>query len=77
MAFKIGAKTHDPLAMYLSDIYTVTASLAGVPALSLPIGTVDDDGTTLSVGGQLMGAWFDEEGILNAGYTYETATQKL
>lgn len=77
VAFKIGAKTHDPLAMYLSDIYTVTASLAGVPALSLPIGTVDDDGTTLSVGGQLMGAWFDEEGILNAGYTYETATQKL
>ncbi len=77
VAFKIGAKTTDPLTMYLSDIYTATANLAGVPALSLPIGTVEDGAVTLPVGGQLMGKWFDEEGVLNAGYTYETATKNL
>jgi len=71
LAFKFGEKTDDPLKMYLSDIYTVTANLAGVPAISIPIGTVDVDGKALSVGGQLMGKWFDEEGILNAGHTFE------
>lgn len=71
VAFKFGAKGDDPLKMYLSDIYTVTANLAGVPALSLPIGSVQTDGIDLPVGGQLMGKWFDEEGVLNAGYTFE------
>jgi len=71
LAFKFGEKTDDPLKMYLSDIYTVTANLAGVPAISIPIGTVDVDGKNLPVGGQLMGKWFDEEGILNAGHTFE------
>ncbi len=70
-AFKFGAKTDDPLKMYLSDIYTVTANLAGVPAISVPIGSVNVDGVDLPVGGQLMGKWFDEEGILNAGHTFE------
>ncbi len=71
LAFKFGDKTDDPLKMYLSDIYTVTANLAGVPAISIPIGTVEVDGKNLPVGGQLMGKWFDEEGILNAGHTFE------
>ncbi|PID52678.1 MAG: Asp-tRNA(Asn)/Glu-tRNA(Gln) amidotransferase GatCAB subunit A [Candidatus Moraniibacteriota bacterium] len=71
VAFKFGAKVDDPLTMYLSDIYTITANLAGVPALSIPIGSVIEDGIDLPVGGQLMGKWFDEEGILNAGYTFE------
>lgn len=67
VAFKIGEKSSDPLKMYLSDIYTITANLAGVPAISFPIGTVSN----LPVGGQLMGKWFDEEGLLNAAHTYE------
>lgn len=71
VAFKFGDKIDDPLKMYLSDIYTVTANLAGVPAMSMPIGTVNIDGKDLPVGGQLMGKWFDEEGILNAGHTFE------
>ena len=74
VAFKLGAKCDDPLKMYLSDIYTVTANLVGVPGLSIPVGTVSCDEIQLPVGGQLMGKWFDEEGILNAGYTYEINT---
>lgn len=72
VAFKIGEKSNDPLKMYLSDIYTVTANLAGVPAISFPIGASEDGGSKLPVGGQLMGKWFDEEGLLNAAYTFET-----
>lgn len=74
-AFKIGAKLDDPLKMYLSDIYTVTANLAGVPAISFPIGTVENNGSAsaprLPLGGQLMGKWFDEEGILNMADAFE------
>lgn len=67
VAFKFGEKTNDPLKMYLSDVYTITANLSGVPAISFPIGTVDE----MPVGGQLMGKWFDEEGLLNMAHTYE------
>lgn len=75
VAFKFGEKCDDPLKMYLSDIYTVTANLVGVPGLSIPVGAVSVDGVDLPVGGQIMGKWFDEEGILNAGYAYEINTQ--
>ncbi|NTW27214.1 MAG: Asp-tRNA(Asn)/Glu-tRNA(Gln) amidotransferase subunit GatA [Candidatus Moranbacteria bacterium] len=71
VAFKIGEKSKDPLKMYLSDIYTITANLAGVPAISFPIGTVEMEKKQLPIGGQLMGKWFDEEGMLNAAHTYE------
>lgn len=71
VAFKIGEKTSDPLKMYLGDIYTVTANMAGVPAISFPIGVENIEGKDLPIGGQLMGKWFDEEGLLNAAYTYE------
>lgn len=71
VAFPIGSKTEDPLKMYLSDIFTVTANMAGVPAISFPIGTASDNGVDLPVGGQLMGKWFDEEGLLNVADTYE------
>lgn len=71
VAFKIGEKSEDPLKMYLSDIYTITANLAGVPAISFPIGTMAVDGKELPIGGQLMGKWFDEEGLLNMAHTYE------
>lgn len=74
-AFKFGEKSSDPLKMYLSDIYTVTANLAGVPAISFPIGKVSTGNELtdrqMPVGGQLMGKWFDEEGMLNAAHAYE------
>jgi aspartyl-tRNA(Asn)/glutamyl-tRNA(Gln) amidotransferase subunit A len=70
-AFKIGAKTEDPLTMYLSDIYTVTANLVGVPAISFPMGTVEEEGKPLPVGGQLMAKWYDEEGMLNCADAFE------
>lgn len=71
VAFKIGDKADDPLKMYLSDIYTVPINMAGVPAISFPIGMAEDGGIDLPVGGQMIGNWFDEEGILNASYTFE------
>ena len=71
VAFKFGEKNDDPLKMYLSDIYTVTANLAGVPAISFPIGTIASEGKRLPLGGQLMGKWFDEDGLLNAAHTFE------
>ncbi len=74
-AFKIGEKTTDPLKMYLGDIYTVTANLTGVPALSFPIGTVTEEGVALPIGGQLMGKWFDEETLLCVAHAYETQKQ--
>ena len=66
-AFKIGERSSDPLKMYLADIYTITANLSGVPAISFPIGKIEK----MPIGGQLMGKWFDEEGMLNAAYTFE------
>ena len=75
IAFKIGEKSNDPLKMYLGDIYTVTANLSGVPAISFPIGDINTEGSSASrrmpVGGQLMGKWFDEEGLLNMAHTFE------
>ncbi len=70
-AFKFGEKTADPLAMYLEDIYTVSANLVGIPGLSVPCGFTD---TGLPVGMQLLGKWFDEERILRVGHIYQQAT---
>jgi aspartyl-tRNA(Asn)/glutamyl-tRNA(Gln) amidotransferase subunit A len=67
-AFALGAKS-DPYDMYLSDIFTVTANLAGVPALSLPIGQVDG----LPIGGQLIAPHFDERQMFVAAYALERA----
>ena len=67
-AFKLGAIS-DPYEMYLSDIFTVTANLAGIPALSLPIGRVGG----LPVGGQLIGTHFAEPVIFRAAYALEAA----
>ncbi|MDQ6611711.1 MAG: Asp-tRNA(Asn)/Glu-tRNA(Gln) amidotransferase subunit GatA [Gemmatimonadota bacterium] len=67
-AFPIGAKT-DPYDMYLSDIFTVTANLAGVPAMSLPIGRCEG----LPVGGQLIAAHFDEATMFRVAYALEAA----
>jgi aspartyl-tRNA(Asn)/glutamyl-tRNA(Gln) amidotransferase subunit A len=67
-AFRIGEKSDDPLAMYLSDIYTVTMNLTGVPAVSVPCG-VSRDG--LPIGLQLIGNHFDEARLLNVAYATE------
>jgi aspartyl-tRNA(Asn)/glutamyl-tRNA(Gln) amidotransferase subunit A len=71
-AFKFGAKSDDPLQMYLSDIFTISANLAGVPAISIPCGFSRDG---LPIGLQLIGRPFEEETILRAAYAFEQSTQ--
>jgi aspartyl-tRNA(Asn)/glutamyl-tRNA(Gln) amidotransferase subunit A len=71
-AFKIGEKVDDPLTMYLSDIFTISANLAGIPALSVPCGF---SASGLPIGLQLMGKHFDEEMILRVGHRFEQATE--
>jgi len=70
-AFKIGEKTENPLEMYLADIYTAPANIAGMPAISIPCGNVKIEGKDLPVGLQLMGKWFGEETLLNAAHIFE------
>jgi len=70
-AFRIGEKMNDPLAMYLSDIFTIPANMAGIPAISVPCGF---DHSKLPVGLQLMAKPFAEETLLRAAYTYEQNT---
>ncbi len=69
-AWKIGEKVDDPLKMYLADIYTISANLAGIPGLSVPCGFIDG----LPVGLQILGKKWDEETILKVGNNYEQAT---
>lgn len=70
-AFKIGEKIGSPLQMYLSDIFTIPANLAGIPAISIPCGF---SGEGLPIGLQIMGRHFDEELLLRAAYTFEQNT---
>ncbi len=70
-AFNIGENIDDPLTMYLSDIFTLSANLAGIPGLSVPCGFSNEG---LPVGLQLMGNYFEETTILNAAYAFEQAT---
>ncbi|NOT00229.1 MAG: Asp-tRNA(Asn)/Glu-tRNA(Gln) amidotransferase subunit GatA [Phycisphaerales bacterium] len=70
-AFPIGEKSDDPLAMYLADIYTISANLAGVPAISIPCGF---DAKRLPIGLQLTGPWFREDRILNLAHQFQSAT---
>ncbi len=71
-AFKIGEKSSDPLQMYLSDIFTISVNLAGIPGISIPCGFT---GNNLPIGLQLLGKHFDEESILHAAFAYEQATE--
>jgi aspartyl-tRNA(Asn)/glutamyl-tRNA(Gln) amidotransferase subunit A len=71
-AFKIGEKTTDPLQMYLSDIFTISVNLAGIPGMSLPCGFTKNN---LPIGLQILGKHFDEETILHAAVAYEQATE--
>jgi len=66
-AFKLGDNTEDILAMYLNDIYTVPVNIAGIPAVSIPSGKIDG----LPLGLQIMGNYFDEQGILNIAHAVE------
>ena len=70
-AFKLGEKTADPLQMYLSDIFTISVNLAGIPGLSMPCGLTRE---RLPIGMQVLGRHFDEETVLRAAYAYEQAT---
>jgi aspartyl-tRNA(Asn)/glutamyl-tRNA(Gln) amidotransferase subunit A len=67
-AFRIGAKVQDPLQMYLSDIFTISVNLAGVPAISIPCGFSSNG---LPIGLQIIGRHNDEERIIQAAYTFE------
>jgi len=69
-AFKLGEKTDDPLAMYLADIYTVTANLAGVPGISVPCGRNKEG---LPIGIQILGKYFDEPAVLRIAHVIEHA----
>lgn len=72
VAFDIGSKINDPLAMYLADICTVSVNIAGLPGISIPCG-VDKEG--MPIGMQLIGNRFTEETLLNAAYTFEQKVQ--
>jgi aspartyl-tRNA(Asn)/glutamyl-tRNA(Gln) amidotransferase subunit A len=71
-AFKLGEKLDDPLQMYLSDIFTISANLAGIPAMSIPCGQSQNN---LPIGLQLMGKHFDEATLLNVAHQYQSTTE--
>jgi aspartyl-tRNA(Asn)/glutamyl-tRNA(Gln) amidotransferase subunit A len=75
VAFELGAKLADPLAMYLNDFCTVPASLAGVPAISIPNALAEPlgGGTRLPVGLQIVGPAFSESRLLDAAFALEQA----
>ena len=70
-AFNIGEKMTDPVAMYLSDVYTIAVNLAGIPGLSFPIGFSQSG---LPLGGQLIGSYFSEAKLLNIAHRYQQET---
>ena len=71
-AFQLGEKIEDPLQMYLSDLYTISASLAGIPAIALPCGLSRKG---LPIGMQILGRPFEEDVVLRAARAYELATE--
>lgn len=70
VAFKFGEKTADPIAMYLSDIYTIAVNLAGLPGMSIPVGFA----AGRPVGMQLIGDYFSEDRLLNVAHRYQQVT---
>ena len=70
--FKLGEKVDDPLSMYLSDVFTISANLAGVPAVSVPCGFTKSG---LPIGLQIIGPPFEEETILCTAYAFEQNTE--
>jgi aspartyl-tRNA(Asn)/glutamyl-tRNA(Gln) amidotransferase subunit A len=74
-AFELGAKTSDPITMYLNDIYTIGANLAGLPAISIPCGFASEGGKELPVGLQLVGPHFGESRLLSVSHQYQLLTE--
>jgi len=70
-AFNIGEKSDDPISMYLSDIFTIAVNLAGIPAMSIPVGFASNN---MPVGMQIMGNYFEEAKLLNVAHKYQQAT---
>jgi aspartyl-tRNA(Asn)/glutamyl-tRNA(Gln) amidotransferase subunit A len=73
-AFKLGERVADPLQMYLADIFTIAANLAGICGISLPCGFAETDGRRLPIGLQLLGKALDEARILQIAHAYEQST---
>jgi aspartyl-tRNA(Asn)/glutamyl-tRNA(Gln) amidotransferase subunit A len=73
-AFKLGERTADPLQMYLADIFTNAANLAGICGISVPCGFAEVEGTRLPIGLQLLGKAFDEARVLQVAHAYEQST---
>ena len=71
-AFKAGEKSSDPMEMYLSDIFTISVNLAGIPGISIPCGFTSNN---LPIGLQIIGKHFDEETVLKVSYAYEQSTE--
>ena len=69
-AFEMGSKGSDPIQMYLEDLFTISANLAGLPAMSLPNGSIDNK----PIGLQIIGNFLEESTILNFGHMYQTKT---
>jgi aspartyl-tRNA(Asn)/glutamyl-tRNA(Gln) amidotransferase subunit A len=74
-AFKIGERMSDPLQMYLADIFTIAANLAGICAISIPCGEAEADGKKLPVGLQIMAPAFEEARLLRIARAYEAAAK--
>ena len=72
-AFKLGEKLDDPLKMYLSDIFTISANLAGIPGISIPAGKSSDG---LPIGAQILGLHFQEKKLLQIAYIAEKLMEK-
>jgi len=79
-AFKLGEKTDDPIAMYLSDIFTIASNLAGIPAISIPVGFSNENiengqpGKNMPIGLQIIGNYFAEAKLLNVAHQYQQQT---
>jgi aspartyl-tRNA(Asn)/glutamyl-tRNA(Gln) amidotransferase subunit A len=74
LAFKLGERTDDPLRMYLADIFTIAANLAGICGVSVPCGFGETDGKKLPIGLQFLGKAFDEARLLQVAHAYEQST---
>jgi aspartyl-tRNA(Asn)/glutamyl-tRNA(Gln) amidotransferase subunit A len=73
-AFKLGARTDDPLSMYLADIFTLAANMAGICGVSIPCGFAEEEGKRLPIGLQILGKELAEATVLQIAYAYEQST---
>ena len=74
-AFKLGERTADPLGMYLADVFTLAANMAGICGISIPCGFATSEGKQLPVGLQILGKALDEATILRVAHAYEQSTE--